>query len=499
MPASYVGMVGTLAQTGTTTATTVVIPVTRACAAGNVVIAWVRPQGGVRNTTGVADSRGNPWRIDLMATNNSQAAQGNNPIAVCSGVMVDPLQVGDTITVTFQSTAQYRAGAAAEYAGLSVVGNGAVLAESVWVPGTTTSAAADLATPAPAGDLVLGFGASNGTGTVSTTTADALSGQAFTNVNAPSGGYLNAGRKIVAAGGSLHRATFTVASGAVSAGIFRYAATPATGTPFNANTLETGLAPGTAITTGNSGGGQAGNAFQLVTATGGFPAYASGAAEGALCAEIRNNPAGAQVSLGWGDFTGRLVFYYRLYLRLEALPAAQFRLMWNGTASTAVSALFLSTAGAPVAYGTGGVGMTSGGTPPWVLPIGSWFRLEGRVNVAAAPDGRHDLRVFTGANLHGVSPDLANSAVGNTGTAAITRHYAGITAAGQVMSYGLFMDAMAIADDGWIGPAAVPAPGPTARAWNGSAWVPAAAVRSWAGSAWVPSRVWDGSAWVPLA
>src|SRR5215475_12708490 len=105
MPASYVGMVGTLAQTGTTSATTVVIPVTRACAAGNVVVAWVRPQGGVRNTTGVTDSRGNPWRIDLMATNNNFPAQGNNPISVWSGAKVNPLPLRDGPRLSCQTMA----------------------------------------------------------------------------------------------------------------------------------------------------------------------------------------------------------------------------------------------------------------------------------------------------------------------------------------------------------------------------------------------------------
>lgn len=143
-----------------------------------------------------------------------------------------------------------------------------------------------------------------------------------------------------------------------------------------ANSLESGQADGTAITTANSGGG-AGDAFNAVA---GSVVYSTAhAISGSNAFKFDTTATFAAAHVDWSGF-GLLTtsVFFRLYIYLTAYPASGPRFIGIRKSSPAGNSAFISitTAGKVQAMNAAQSGVLTGTTS---IPLNQWVRLEFRI------------------------------------------------------------------------------------------------------------------------
>lgn len=203
--------------------------------------------------------------------------------------------------------------------------------------------------------------------------------------------------------------------------------------------FETGPS-GAALTTTNT-------TFTAVTASGFSFTASPTPAVGALAATA-STPTTAANRLLEKTFTAAAAVYHRQYINIPANPGAAVFLGSMLSTATVRAGLRLNAAGTLTLRNNTVAVYTS----TQVLPLGVWVRIEWRVDNTAAAQ---ELRVFSGANLHGTTPDWTSGVqTYNSGT--IDKVQAGFTTA--VASFTATFDAMAADDTTWVGPAATTPP-----------------------------------------
>lgn len=246
-----------------------------------------------------------------------------------------------------------------------------------------------------------------------------------------------------------HSVATKVTAGCATATAVAHAARPVT-TWFN--TAEGGT-DGTNATTGNTGGAS-GDAFDAVAlaGTGDIEFDDAFSARGRLAYWLRSGTSGT-MSLQHA-FTVAAPEYHRFYVRFPTgMDSSQGPFISASTAGAWV--LQYSPLGHRlVVTGTGG----SASTPAESVPLDQWVRVELKLH----GDGNLTIRLFSGANVHGQTPDYEDTPAGiNYGSTSGTVRY-GIVAARSNWSY--WLDEIASSNIDWIGSAPMVADVATASA-----------------------------------
>lgn len=211
--------------------------------------------------------------------------------------------------------------------------------------------------------------------------------------------------------------------------------------------FDTGT-PGTNITTANTG-------FNYVS---GGPRFSTAAA--------LDGPVGMESApSGYGAMPvgGRTTLYMRAYVRYMTLGTIAWH--WNLlTPAPAVAATLRVNANGTLRIMPGSSGTILQSTA--ALVAGEWARLEWGITGSTMT-----LRMFTGANVHGTTPDYESTPTAWTGTTVNASQIGDLSSSGL----GVHVDGLAIDDSTWVGPVDVPDPEP-ATAWfvdDGTQWHPA--------------------------
>jgi len=101
-------------QSTPTSATTFNLAVTNSPSAGNLIILHGRGGGG-SIITGVTDTKGNSWNIDVAGTGS------NATINIASCLLTSTLTTSDTISVTYNAAAGSRTMAVYEFSGIDLI------------------------------------------------------------------------------------------------------------------------------------------------------------------------------------------------------------------------------------------------------------------------------------------------------------------------------------------------------------------------------------------
>jgi hypothetical protein len=209
---------------------------------------------------------------------------------------------------------------------------------------------------------------------------------------------------------------------------------------------------GAAVTIADTGSGSA--LDQVSQSTGSVTYEADHPARGNLGVRCAVGATTGTPYVGWtAASTGGVNAHTttRLYGWIPAYATGFTNLVRVANGGTQVGRLQLSAAGA-LRYWSDAAAASLGITA-WSLPVGELFRLEMQVEHAAA--GTVDLRLFTGANVHGNVPDQTLSLSGNTGGGVDGVQY-GIASGNSIASYTIYLDEIAWSNTtDWIGPAAV--------------------------------------------
>ena len=217
------------------------------------------------------------------------------------------------------------------------------------------------------------------------------------------------------------------------------------------NTFETGLADETTITTGNSGDGTAGDAFDVVF---GSPVYDSArSSHGTL--SMRCDTAGVSARyVGYSTSHGaETTMWGRAYVYRTNTP--------SGDVTNFVRALDSSSDIFSIGWYLDGnmytyiAGLSS---PTAIGPVNNneWIRVEWKV-ICHATTGSTEVRLYAGDSTSEFDSQIRSNV--NTG-AEIDETQIGSTFAQNVGS-STWVDGFALSDTDWIGPAVEPDPGPT--------------------------------------
>jgi hypothetical protein len=156
--------------------------------------------------------------------------------------------------------------------------------------------------------------------------------------------------------------------------------------------------------------------------------------------------ATATNQFGSYNFTAPAPLFARFYVYLPALPSSIIYVASYTSGATQLGAVRINTDGT-VSVRNGVVAVY---TSAKALLANRWYRMEVRVDANAS---QQQLRVFSGSNLEGTTPDFDSGNLTYTGVAPTTYATGFTTAAANVSMY---LDAVALANDTWIGPTANP-------------------------------------------
>jgi hypothetical protein len=216
------------------------------------------------------------------------------------------------------------------------------------------------------------------------------------------------------------------------------------------NNAEGGTA-GAAVATGGTGSGTAWNA--VTPGVGTITYDTTYPARGTKGLKFTTGATAATPYVEWTTTaTGTAVTtqHTRAYARIGALPGTIHTLKRIYSGTTAVGRVQITTAGT-VRYVSDATGSAvTLGTTTWTVPTAALFRLETRVVHSAT--GSVEFRLFTGANVHGTTPDQTQTYTGNTGTNA-DRVMFGISSGNSVANYNLWLDELGWSSATWLGPA----------------------------------------------
>lgn len=223
-------------------------------------------------------------------------------------------------------------------------------------------------------------------------------------------------------------------------------------TTTRSNDAETGLATGTAVTTGNSGG-TAGDAFTTVSAgTGGSITFDnSPALHGALSYLLTQGTAACFMEWNQTVLPALAQSYHRRVLRFSALPTGEVPLFQGIGADLATQGwrLSLLSTGKLRVRGTGAPG-TSLQDSTTVLAAGTPYRIAW--HVVYGTSGSIEVRIY--ANLESTVPtETIGPITTNTGTD-LSRSRMGNTGSSPVLAT-LRLDDIVDTDTGWPGPVIV--------------------------------------------
>ncbi|MDN3356079.1 hypothetical protein [Actinomadura sp. DC4] len=219
--------------------------------------------------------------------------------------------------------------------------------------------------------------------------------------------------------------------------------------PVNSNTFESGQAAGTAITTGNSGGG-AGRAWSSVVGT---CTYDTARAHGGARAAKIDMAAGTTSQLRWLDGADQAgtTGYARCYVYLTALPSQNLSVLYF---TDHLNAFLLRLR----IRATGTVDLIDGAnqvmaTTTAAVATGQWVRLEAKV-VCNATTGSGELRLYNAADSATATETLTSTAAWNTGsTKPGGSRFGGLTS--TAASDVFWIDDVASDPTNWIGPSQV--------------------------------------------
>jgi hypothetical protein len=227
------------------------------------------------------------------------------------------------------------------------------------------------------------------------------------------------------------------------------------------NTFETALADGTTITTSNSNDGTAGTAFTYVNAQG-TRQFDTGQAldTGTRSVLLGTSAAGTEIPyLMWRStaWTTSNPTWFRGYFRFSSVaPGDVFNIIQfrNSSGTHTGDGVVLNTSGQLEL-----VSAYSGRYTSTALAADTWHRIEVKVT-SSTTTGHMELRVFSGANVHGLTPDQSigsatdNWDIGdNTGTGGFAF---GICDNSATANLSMWVDDVAISDTDWLGPTGTP-------------------------------------------
>jgi hypothetical protein len=234
------------------------------------------------------------------------------------------------------------------------------------------------------------------------------------------------------------------------------------------NSFETLNSDGVTITTANSGGGTAGNAFDVATSTGGTRVYdLDEVMNGTRSALMTAPTAGNTAQLGWtrDSWAGSTTQYARMYFRVnDNTPASNMTIMVLRTSDgIGVAAdVRLQTTGAIQLRPNQTVPSNGGLHTSSPIPVNTWCRLEVRTHCQTSTTMRMSARLFIGSNANGIVPDevfgsdAAPSYTGGDGTMG-GASFGIISTTGQ-SNFVMSLDDLGIADLDWLGSANPPPP-----------------------------------------
>lgn len=178
------------------------------------------------------------------------------------------------------------------------------------------------------------------------------------------------------------------------------------------------------------------------------------AAQGSLAAQLAVGPDDTNM-LTRQRGTAAL-YFFRFYIFLPSYPATANGISYCKSGGTVISSLRINP--------TGSLALRDGSTTRWTsaaLPLNQWIRIEGNLDTA---NSRLQARIFTGLNVHGVTPDQDSGA--QTLTAGNLDQITFGCDNGSVSSWTLLFDAVAESLTTWVGAVAGGNAAPNA-AWTG--------------------------------
>lgn len=201
-----------------------------------------------------------------------------------------------------------------------------------------------------------------------------------------------------------------------------------------------GGANGTAVTPSNT-------TFDYVRQA---PQFTDTAAVGELAMRA-THATGATDPYGSMEFTTRDTIYLRAYI--QVLAGVQFFPMRLLTPSVSVATILVVTDSGQVRALTGSYGSITSNSPA-LLTGGAWARVEWAVTPTT-----QQVRLFTGDDLHGVTPTYDSGPQAWSPPAGFSSAQFGVTNGSAGAD--VIVDGLATDDTTWVGPAEQPEPEPT--------------------------------------
>lgn len=209
---------------------------------------------------------------------------------------------------------------------------------------------------------------------------------------------------------------------------------------------------GTSVTTGNSGG-TSGSAFNSVnigtSATVAFDNTRS--AHGNMAYSLGTGGTASAADVEWTTSAGSLTTVYgRFYFYATAAPGAQHRLLTIATSGGAAlnSSIYWSTSRTLLMTDSAANAILTSST----LAANTWHRIEFKV-VQSATVGLLELKVFSGTNMDGTTPDYSgtSAATQNTGSSAMALYSfgSGFDVKANITTF--WLDDLGLSDTGYLG------------------------------------------------
>ena len=232
------------------------------------------------------------------------------------------------------------------------------------------------------------------------------------------------------------------------------------------NSFEGGT-NGTALSTGNTGGGS-GNAFDAVNTTGSGSGIAFSTAQamhGTVSAKLTYaSGVSSNVYASWTTSMGaQAQAWFRFYIYITAHPSVNLRI-WQSdiSGSTLCSALFLTTSGTLAFNASGSTAFTTTAA----VPLNTWYRLEGYCTGSTSA-GQVSLSMYAGDSTSAVETDTS-SASQNTGGTQNCYRFGSFAAITETSAFSYYIDDPGLSSTGPLGPSTGIVPGAAALTGSGS-------------------------------
>lgn len=210
-----------------------------------------------------------------------------------------------------------------------------------------------------------------------------------------------------------------------------------------------GASVGQNVSLGNSGE-TSGAPWDYVHDPDSIMTYSSSVVRGTRSYCIAAGATVASAFMEWGRFSPCPIVYSRVYIYMPALPPALIRFQKLGDSTNDVVMMGVRTNGQISIRDFNGTQVAQSVA---VLPTGRWVRIETRC-VASATTGQVTMRVYADADSPYPSETITSAATFNTGPNGLPFSKCAFGLPGVALAnYTYYQDDMAVADDGWLGPA----------------------------------------------